>query len=184
MWCWGWETKYEVKRWDLKSQWDSDMRVEVLLDFLECTGEYIYNVKFLNEKLTTDKFYCLSKGPETHMKSNIKNYHIWLIMPVQLLYDLGSISELPGWCRTKVMQPRYFDIPTCRCPWQLFYWTVKLLQYCTVPNLGLQWVQDISRKQKSLEIAKNHRKWLDMVRIGHVTLVACGTITWSSANGA
>jgi len=68
MWCWGWETKYEVKRWDLKSQWDSDMRVEVLLDFLECTGEYIYNVKFLNEKLTTDKFYCLSKGPETHMK--------------------------------------------------------------------------------------------------------------------
>ena len=45
-------------------QWDSETRGEVLPVFLVCTGEYIYNVKFLNEKLTTNKFYCSHKGPE------------------------------------------------------------------------------------------------------------------------
>jgi hypothetical protein len=34
-------------------------------------------------------------------------------------------------------RPHYFDIPTCWCPRQLFYQTIKLLQYCMVLIRGL-----------------------------------------------
>jgi len=161
----------EVQGWDLRPQRDSDMRGEVLLYFLVCTGEYIYNVKLKNEKLTTDKFCHLSKGPETHMKiqhpklpylaCNTCSAIAW---PSQYLWIARLWSDMLMW-------PHYFDIPTCWCPQQLFYWTIKLLQCCTVPNWGLQWAWDVGQKQKSSEIAKtkspemigNGWKWLGKV---------------------
>jgi hypothetical protein len=78
-------------------------------------------------------------------KSNLQNYHIRLISPVWLSHDLCNISESPG-RSGKMMWPRYFDIPTCRCPRQLFYQTVKLPQCHMVPNWGLQCSQDVGRR--------------------------------------
>ena len=65
MWYWVQETKYKVKIWATTRFWDEGWSSTF---FLVCTGEYIYNVKFFNEKLTTSKFFCLHKGPEMHMK--------------------------------------------------------------------------------------------------------------------
>ena len=126
-------------------------------------------------------------------KSNLQNYHIWLITPVWLPHDLHGISQLPGRCRAEVICWRSLAILICWCPRQLFYRTVRLRHCCMVPNWGLQCVRDIRRKQKSSEIAKNHRKssemagnnqkWSGKVGKCHVTSAACGVITRSSANG-
>ena len=99
----------EVQGWDLRLQQDSDMKGEVLLYFLVCTGEYIYNVKFKNEKLTTGKFYRLSKGPETCMK----------IQLLKLLYPTHNACSAIAWpnCWANVRPsnmltwPCIFDVP-------------------------------------------------------------------------
>jgi len=109
-------------------------------------------------------FTIWAKDQRLTWKSNLQNYHIWLIMPVWLPHDLHGISKLLGQCRAEVICWCGLTILICWCPWQLFYQTVKLQQYCTVPNWGFQWVWDTGQKQKSSEIAKNHRKWPEMAR--------------------
>ena len=78
-------------------------------------------------------------------KSNLQNYHIWLITPVLLLHDLRNISESPGQS-AMLMWPHYIDIPISQCLWQLFYQTIKPLQCRMVPNQGSQWARDISQR--------------------------------------
>ena len=172
----------EVQGWDPRPQWDSDTRGEVLLFFLVCTGEYIYNVKILNEKLTTDKFYFLSKGPETCMKIQHPK------LPYLAHNTCSAITGTPQYLQVARLMlgqsdmltwPHYFDILICQCPQQLFYWTIKLLLCGT--KLGFTMSM---RCWPKANIIGNGWKWSGTVRIGHVTSVTCGTITWSSANNA
>jgi len=129
-------------------------------------------------------------------KLNLQNYHIWLITPVQLLHNLHNISESPGW-RGKLKWPRYFDIPTCRCPWQLFYQTINfhsvtwypigVRNACeTLAKGKIHWksLKIIGNDQKLSQMSGNDQNWSPKVRIGHVTPVTCDTIMWSSANDA
>jgi len=140
------------------------------LFFLYIQGSIYIMWKFYNETLTTDKFYHLSKGLETCMKVQppklpylAHNTCLATTWPPRYLWIAGLMlgrSDMLTW-------PRYFDIPTCWCPQQLFYWTIKLWQCCAVPNWGLQWVRDIGQRQKNhrklLKIIGNHRKWPEII---------------------
>ena len=94
--CRGREMKYEVERRDLRSQWDSDTRGEVLLVFWYVQGSIYIVWNFKMKSWQSINFTACAKDWGLAWKSNLQNYHIWLITPVQLLHDLHNISESPG----------------------------------------------------------------------------------------
>jgi len=105
--------------------------------FLYVQGSIYIMWKLKNEKLTTDKFYRLSKGPEACMKvqppklpylaHNTCLATAWPLQYFRIAKPMSGWSDMLTWLC-------YFDILTCWCPQQLFYWTVKLQQCCMVQN--------------------------------------------------
>ena len=123
-------------------------------------------------------------------KSNLQNYHIWLITPVWLPHDLRGISELLGWCWAEVICWLGLAI--------LIYRHAGVLSNCftELQNFGsAAWYQigvhnecemsaESKNHRKLLKIIGNGQNWSELIGNGHVALVACGTSTWSSTNGA
>src|ERR1700679_1623088 len=87
------------------------------------------------------------------MNSNIQHIYIRHITPVARSRAISASSGRSG----TLTQPRYFDIPTCQCPQQLFYQTVKLLQCWMVLIRGC------TEREKSPK-GKNHCKLLKIIR--------------------
>jgi hypothetical protein len=117
-WCWGQETKYEVERRDLRLQRDSDMRGEVLLIFwyVQRSVYIVWNFKMKSWQLIN--FTACAKDRGLIWKSNLQNYHIRLITPVQLSHDLHDISESLGqswakalcWCSLAILIYRHASV--------------------------------------------------------------------------
>ena len=144
---WGRETKYEVKRCDLRSQRDSDMRGEVLLIFWYVQGSIYIVWKFKTKSWQSINFTTCAKDEGLAWKSNFQNYHIWLITPVQLSHDLHDISKSSGWSSAEVVSWCSLAILICQHAsvfQQLFYRTIKPLQCRVVPNQGSQCSRDVS----------------------------------------
>ena len=108
-----------------------ETRGKVLLVFWYVQGSIYIMWNFKMKGMPTDKFYRLYKGPEAHAKVQpsklpypAHNTCCTLVWPLQYLQIAGPVS---GWSGM-LMRPRAFDIPTCRCPQQLFYRTAGVLR--------------------------------------------------------
>ena len=123
-------------------------------------------------------FTTCTKDQRVAQKFNLQNYHIWLTIPVQRSRDLHSMSEVLGQLNAEAIPltcPRNFYAPMCHIQ------IVKLPGVLCSTELG---IAICTRCQPKAKIIRNHWQRLEMIGIGHVTSVVCGTIMWSSANGA
>jgi hypothetical protein len=176
MWCWGRETKYEGERRDLRSQWDSDMRGEVLLIFWYVQGSIYIVWNFKMKSWQSINFTACAKDRGLAWKSNLQNYHIRLITPVQLSHDLCDISKSPGQSWAEVVSWRGLTI--------LIYQHAGVLGNCktSAVSRGAQSgfamltrrqpkVKIIGNDQKSSQMSRNDQSWSLKVGIGCVTPV-------------
>jgi hypothetical protein len=117
------EKKYEVKRQDLRLQWDSDMRGEVLLVFWYVQGSIYIMWNFKMKSWQPINCTACAKDRGLAWKSNLQNYHIWIITPVWLLHDPSQYLWITGLMLSQsgmLTWPHYFDILTFWYPWELF----------------------------------------------------------------
>ena len=115
MQCWGQEMKYKVERWDLRLQWDSDTRGEVLLIFWYVQGSIYIVWKFKMKSWQSINFTACAKDWGLAWKSNLQNYHIRLITPVWLSHDLHDISgqswaKAVSWCGLAILIYRHAGV--------------------------------------------------------------------------
>jgi hypothetical protein len=79
-----------------------EMWGEVLLVFWYVQGS-IYTIwKFKMKGWQLINFTTCTKDQRLMQKSNLQNYHIWLITPVVRLHDCCDVSESPNRCQAKV----------------------------------------------------------------------------------
>jgi hypothetical protein len=130
--------------------------------------------------MTTDKFYHLYKRPEAHTKVQPSKlpylahntcsvitwppWYVWSTRPTQCWSDPADASS----------RLLCTDVPMCHVQ------IVKLPGVLHSTELGIAMCV---RCRPQAKIIGNARKWSEKVGKGHVTSVAYGTITWSSANG-
>ena len=139
-------------------------------------------------------FTACAKDRGLTWKSNLQNYHIQLISPVQLLHDLRDISESPGRNWAEAVSWRGLAILIYRHAGVLGNCFTKLYNFRSVAwyPIGVcnaretsaegknhrKSLKIIGNDRKSSQMSGNDRSWSLKVGIGRVTLVTCDMITW------
>jgi hypothetical protein len=162
--------------------WDSDMRGEVLLVFWYVQGSIYIIWNFEMKSWQPINFTACVKDRRLTWKYNLQNYHIRLIMPVQLSHDLCNIFESPGQSWAKAVCWHSLAI--------LIYQHSGVLSNCLLNHKTSRVMCSTKsgfamsvRCQPKIKIIGNDQNWSAKVRIGHVILMTCDTIMWLSANG-
>ena len=136
----------KILRWGVKFYLFSGMYRRVYM---------MWNFKMKDWQLIN--FTTCTKDWRHMQKSNIQNYHIQLITPVQQSHDFHGMSKAPDWLNAKVIpltRPHDFYVPMCHI------WIVKLPGVLHNTELGISMCMRCRLKAK---IIGNCRKCMEII---------------------